>query len=82
MAQELVRVALGDVEKNVGRNYAEKNNLKILDEPLVREDGRKIGTTRRGGRPAKPKTTVAKQAAAKKAATKTAESNPPSGKEN
>lgn len=65
MAHELVRVVIGDVETNVGRAYAKKHGLSVLDgEPTHRDDGRQRPDTRRG-RPVKPKTTVAEAAAVK-----------------
>lgn len=69
---DLVRVRIGDVEKNVGRAFAEVHDLKVLDEPTHSPDGRPREETRAGGRPRKPKTTVA-TAAAKKAVTKPAD---------
>ena len=70
---DLVRVVIGDVEKNVGRGFAEAKGLKVLDEPTHTGDGRPRPATRLGGRPVKPKTSVAKKAAAKKAVTEPAE---------
>lgn len=63
---DLVRAVLGDFEKNVGRAYAEAKGLKILDEP-THIHGNSRRTTRKG-RPAKPKTTVAAEAAKKTSA--------------
>lgn len=65
---ELVRVRINGIEKNVGRGFAEAKGLDVLDEPTHRADGSLRGETRSGGRPAKKKTSVAKEAAAKKAA--------------
>ncbi|MCD4535643.1 hypothetical protein LRP67_16240 [Nocardioides sp. cx-169] len=65
---DLVRVRLDGVEKNVGREFADAYDLEVLDESPYRGDGQLRPTTRKGGRPRKPKTTVADQAAAKKAA--------------
>lgn len=65
---DLVRVRIGGFEKNVGRSFAESNDLEVLDEPTANGDGSLRATTRKGGRPVKEKTTVAKQAAEKKAA--------------
>lgn len=68
MPDELVRVRFGDVEKNMGRTLAENTSgVTILDEPTTYGDGRPRPTTREGGRRRKPKTTVAKKAAEKKA---------------
>lgn len=55
------------VEHNEGRARAIAKGLVILDEPTHRH-GNPRPTIRVGGRPVKPKTTVAKKAAAKKAA--------------
>lgn len=77
----LVRVRVGDREFNVGRAHAEANSLAVLDESPRFPDGTLRPTTRAGGRPVKPKVSVAE--AAEKKAAKPAESdiNPPS-KEN
>jgi hypothetical protein len=64
----LVRVRLDGFEKNVGASFAESHKLEVLDEPTHRDDGTARPTLRAGGRRVKPKTTVAKQAAAKKKA--------------
>lgn len=69
---ELVRAVIGDQELNVGRAYAEKKRLKVLDEPTHRPDGRPRPATRRGGRPDKPKTTVDEAAAKKRGTSKAA----------
>lgn len=68
MSDELVRVRLGDIEKNMGRALAESAGVEILDEPTHKGDGSLRGETRSGGRPVKPKTTVADSATGKKAA--------------
>ena len=78
---DLVRVRANDVEFNTGRALAEKRDYEVLDEPTHRPDGRPRPTTRRGGRAAKPKTTVSAEAAKKKAAVIGSESAP-SEKEN
>lgn len=65
---DLVRVRIDGFEKNVGRVFAEMNDLKVLDEPTHNGDGSPRGTTRSGGRAVKKRTTVATEAAAKKAA--------------
>lgn len=72
---DLVRVRLDGVEKNVGRSFAEANKLEVLDESPYRGDGRPRPTTRKGGRPMKPKTSVAKQVAENKAAVSPPRSN-------
>lgn len=66
---DLVRVRLGDFEKNVSRSFAEANDLTVLDEPTTNRDGSLRGTTRKAGRPVKPKTSVAKKVAEKAAVT-------------
>lgn len=69
MPEELVRVRVGGIEKNMGRSLAEASEgVEVLDEPVRNGDGSLRGETRVGGRRAKPKTTVAKKAAEKKAA--------------
>jgi hypothetical protein len=65
---DLVRVRLDGVEKNVGRVFAEKHGLDVLDESALRGDGQPRLSTREGGRRRKPKTSVAKKAAEKQAA--------------
>ena len=73
---DLVRVKINGFEKNVGATFAEIKELDVLDEPTHRTDGQPRAMTRSGGRRVKPKTTVAKKAAEKKATTpeaKTAE---------
>lgn len=62
---DLVRVRLGGIEKNVGAAFAERFDLKVLDEPTRRPDGQMRGVTRSHGRAPKPKTSVAEAAAAK-----------------
>ena len=66
---DLVRVRLNGFEKSVSRGLAERHELDVLDEPARRADGRIRPTTRTGGRPNKPKTSVSAEAAKKKAAT-------------
>lgn len=78
MAQELVRVRIGDTETTVSRARAETKGLDILDEPVTNRDGSKREDTRKGGRPRKQKTSVAAAAAKKTAAVDSA----PSDKEN
>lgn len=62
---DLVRVRIGDVEKNVGASFAELFGLEVLDEPTRRPDGSLRPPSRANGRPMKPKTSVADAAAAK-----------------
>lgn len=69
MPEELVRVRVGDVEKNMGRSLAEaSSDVTVLDEPTRNPDGSLRRETRKNGRPPKKKTTVAESATAKKAA--------------
>ena len=67
----LVRVRLNGVEKNVSEALAETAGLKVLDEPVLRPDGR-LRPDERVRQPAKKaaakKTTGAKKAAADEAA--------------
>jgi len=65
---DLVRVRANDVEFNASRALAEKRRWEVLDESTHRPDGRPRPTTRREGRPVKPKTSVSVEAAKKKAA--------------
>lgn len=66
---DLVRALVNNQEVNVSRAWAEARELKTLDdEPTHNGDGTVRRTTRKGGRPMKKKTTVATEAAAKKAA--------------
>lgn len=65
---DLVRVRLDGVEKNVGKAFAAKHGLTVLDEPTQNGDGSLRGSTRKNGRRAKPKTTVDQSATAKKKA--------------
>ena len=76
---DLVRVRINDVSKTVGRTFAEALDLEVLDEPATNPDGTVRATTRANGRPRKPKTTVAKSAAAKKAVTESATDQKESG---
>lgn len=77
LPNELVRVRVDGVEKNLGRAYAEATDgVEILDEPVRNRDGSLRGETRAGGRPVKSKTTVAKKAAAKKRAAKKTPAKP------
>lgn len=73
MAVELVRVRVGDIEKNMSKALAESSkDVEILDEPVRDPSGRLRGETRTGGRPVKPRTSVAKKAAEKQAVTASA----------
>jgi hypothetical protein len=62
---DLVRVRIGDIEKNVGAEFAEIYELEVLDEPIKNDDGTLRGETRKDGRPMKSRTSVAKSAADK-----------------
>ena len=66
---ELVRVRTKTgFETTVSRTHAEaSSDLTILDEPATSGSGRARPVTRTNGRRVKPRTTVAKKAAAKKA---------------
>lgn len=78
----LVRAVIGDSEVNVSPEYAEAHGLEVLDESIYTDDGRLRPTTRRGGRPVKPRTSVAD--ATKEKAAKSADvspTDPPSTKE-
>lgn len=77
----MTRVDAGEeyVLKPMGRALAEASGVEVVDEPARRPDGsvkpeRRV--RKRSGRPAKKKTTVAKEAAAKKAAVIDSESAP------
>lgn len=70
---DLVRVSIGGFEKNVGAAFAAQHDLTPLDESPRKSDGSLRPATRSGGRRVKPRTTVAKSAAAKKAVTKPAD---------
>lgn len=77
----LVRVRVGDREFNVGRAHAEAKGFEVLDESPRFPDGTLRRTTRAGGRPIKPKVSIA-PAVEKKAATPAErDTNPPSSKE-
>lgn len=67
---DLVRVRENGVEHNEGRARAIAKGLEILDEP-THVGGLARRATRVGGRPIKPKTTVAKKAASRKRKKKT-----------
>ena len=67
---DLVRVRIDNRELNLGRSFAEKHNLTVLDEPVEEVHGRPKSPTRTGGRRVKPKTSAAKKAATKRTAAK------------
>ena len=69
----LVRVRLDTVDLNMSRVLAEESGVEILDESTHNDDGRLREPTPHG-RPAKPQTTVTKEAAAKQAAAEPAQS--------
>lgn len=66
---DLVRVRVGNEEKSLGRAYAIANDLTVLDEPARDRTGRVRKSTRAGGRPKKPHTTVDSAAAKKRPTT-------------
>lgn len=74
MAEGLVRVRVGGIEKNMGRSLAEASEgVEVLNEDPRNPDGSLRRETRKGGRPVKQRTTVAKKAAEKKAVTPSAD---------
>ncbi|HKY58306.1 MAG TPA: hypothetical protein VJL80_09735 [Aeromicrobium sp.] len=76
---DLVRVRVDGREFNVGRAYAAAHQLTVLDESAYTRDGQTRPVSREGGRPVKPKVSVAE--AAERKAAKSAEqsdTNPPS----
>jgi hypothetical protein len=74
---DLVRVRVDDREFNVGRAHAEANKLDVLDESPRFSDGSLRPVTRRGGRPRKPKVSVAEAAEKKAAESADRDTNPP-----
>lgn len=85
MPESLVRVrqTLSDgsvVERNVGAAYAKRKRMNVLDESVRDRSGALRPTTRKAGRPVKPKVSVA-EAAEKKAAESALSDNAPSHKE-
>lgn len=64
---DLVRVRVNGYDTNVGRAFAEKHELEVLDEPTHRPDGRPRRLSRADGRPMKRRTTVDAEASRKKA---------------
>lgn len=73
IVRALVPTADGDRAVNVGRAHAERKGYKVLDEATVTRSGNPRRETRENGRPAKKKTSVAKEAAAKKEAASSAD---------
>lgn len=71
---EFVRVSLPEsgTEASVSAEYAKALKLKVLKDERAERSGRALAPTRAGGRPLKPRTTVA----AKKAAANVAVGNP------
>lgn len=51
----------------VSRAFAERRGLNTVEGDAVRPTGKPVRATRENGRPVKPKTSVAKKAAEKKA---------------
>lgn len=68
MPQTLVRVRIDGVETNVSAAFAETKGLEVIEESIRNPDGSLRGPSRANGRKAKPRTSPAKKAAAKKAA--------------
>lgn len=69
---DFVRVSLPNGhEVTLSRDYAENAGLQALDAPATNSRGVPLSATRKGGRPLKPSTTVATEAA-KKATEKSA----------
>lgn len=65
----LVRARLNGVDHTMSRFFANRLKAQIIQSPVTNPDGSLRGSTSaESGRPAKPKTTVAKKAAVKKAA--------------
>lgn len=68
MAQELVWAQVGRFRQAVSRGRAESAGYVVLDESPYERDGGVRRPTRANGRPVKPRTSVAKEAAKKAAA--------------
>lgn len=68
MAQELVRARVDGAEVTVSRSYAAAKGLEVIDQPATDPTGKGLRQTRPGGRAAKRKTSVAKEAAARQEA--------------
>lgn len=68
---DFVRVSLPNGhEATFPRVYAESNGLTVIDAPATNSRGVPLSATRKGGRRLKPVTTVEKEVAKKKAASK------------
>ena len=66
---DLVRARIKGVDHTISRYFAQRLEAQIIQSPTHNDDGSVRGpTSAESGRPAKPKSTVAKKAAAKKAA--------------
>lgn len=65
---DLVVARLNGFDKPVGRAFAEAKGLEVLDESHLNPDGSIRRMAKSNGRPMKPKTSVAKKVAEKKAA--------------
>lgn len=76
MAQELVWAVVDGRQVAVGRNKAEAEGYEVLDESPRDRNGDVRRPVRANGRKAKPKTTVAKKAAANKKAAEVIASEP------
>lgn len=86
MSDPLVRIrqTLSDgsvVERNVGAAYAKSKHFKVLDEPVRDRSGLLRPTTRKNGRPVKPKVSVAEAAEKKAAESAYLSDNAPSNEE-
>lgn len=74
---EFVRVRLENGhEVSLAAVFVEGTSLQVLDEPATDLRGRPLGASRMNGRPMKPKTTVAKEAAKKKAVARMSDPGP------
>lgn len=74
---DLVRVQIGGIEKNVGRGFAERHKLPIINESTEHRGGRPRQATRSGGRQMKRKTSVAAAAAEKQKTASTEDASTP-----
>lgn len=79
LVRAVVPTADGDRVVTIGRTRAEMVGLDVLEgEPTRTAAGNPVRESRPNGRPAKPKTSVAKKAAEKKAASTATTSSQPS----
>lgn len=68
MPHDIVRARKNGFEYNTGRAQADRDGAEILDESPFDRAGAPRPTTRKKGRPVKPKVSVDQQVAEKKAA--------------